>query len=139
MNKNSEIRLRQILVATSVAAYAIAGIADIALAYSPGFDGGHAAAAAVVMALGAGVTLFFGRHGEFMSGPLLKGQPVALAFAAGVWVNLVLAAAGGLYPWLGVGRFISFMGYVGSIAFIPPILAGAVMLGVDRSRKRRGK
>lgn len=137
MNKNSEIRLRQILVVTSVVAYAIACIADIALAFSSGIDAGHAAAAAGVMVLGAGVTLFFGRHGEFMGGPLLKDQPVALAFAAGVWVNLVLAAAGGIYPLLGVGRFISFMGYVGSIAFIPPVLAGAVMLGIDRLGKKQ--
>ena len=137
MNKNSEIRLRLILVAASVAAYGVAGISDVALAFSPGIDAKHAIAAAVVMALGAGVTLYFGRQGEFMGGPLLKGQPVALAFAAGLWVNLVLAAAGVLYPSLGVGRFISFMGYVGSIAFIPPVLAGAVMLGIDRLRKEQ--
>ncbi len=74
-----------------------------------------------------------------MGGPLLKNQPVVLGFAAGIWVNLVLAFAGGLYPVIGVGRFISFMGYVGSIAFIPPVLAGVVMMGIDRLRERTRK
>lgn len=135
MNDSPEIRLRRILVAASVAAYAVAGVIDAVLAFFPGIDARHAIAAAGVMAIGAGVTLYFGRQRDFMGGPLLKGQPVALAFAAGIWVNLILAAAGGVYPVLGVGRFISFMGYAGSIAFIPPVLAGAVMLGIDRLRE----
>jgi hypothetical protein len=131
----SDLRLKRILVATSVITYAVAGAVGIALAFSKDVVAVHALGAACVMALCMGLTLFFGRQKDFMSGPLFTGQPVALAFATGVWVNLVLAAAGGLYPLLGVGRFIPFMGYVGSIAFIPPLLAGVVMLGVDRLRE----
>lgn len=123
----------------SVAAYAVAGVVNLALAVSPGIDARDAVAAACVMAIGAGVTLYFGRQKDFMGGPLLKDQPVVLGFAAGIWVNLVLAVAGGLYPVIGVGRFISYMGYVGSIAFIPPVVAGAVILGIDRMRERTRK
>lgn len=131
----SDLRLRRVLVTTSVIAYSIAAVAGVLLAFSTAVDATHALGAACVMVLCIGLTLFFGRQKDFMSGPLFKGQSVALAFASGVWVNLVLAAAGGLYPVLGVGRFIPFMGYVGSIAFIPPVLAGAVMLGIDRLRE----
>ena len=70
-----------------------------------------------------------------MGGPLFKGQPVVLGFAAGIWISLVLAVAGGLYPMMGTGRFVAFMGYVGSIAFIPPVLASVVMVGLDRLRE----
>jgi hypothetical protein len=135
MNNNPEVRLRRILVVMSVAAYAAAGVTNLALAVSPGINARDAVAAACVMAIGAGVTLYFGRQKDFMKGPLLKGQPVVLGFAAGIWVNLVLAVAGGLYPVISVGRFISYMGYVGSIAFIPPVLTGAVILGIDRLRE----
>lgn len=135
LNKTGEARLRRIVVATSVAAYVIAGVANLALALSPGIDAGYAVGAACIMAIGAGATLYFVRHPDYMGGPLLRGQPAPLAFAAGIWVNLVLAAAGGLYRVLGIGRFIPFMGYVGSIAFVPPVLAGAVMLGIDRLRE----
>ena len=69
-----------------------------------------------------------------MSGPLFKGQSALMGFAAGIWISLVLAVAAGLYPIVGAGRFISFMGYVGSIAFIPPIVASALVLMLDRIR-----
>ena len=128
------MKLKRILITTSVVAYAIAGITDFILAFSAAADTKHALGAAGVMAICIGLTLYFGRQKDFMSGPLFKGQPVALAFAGGIWVNLVLAAAGGLYPVLGVGRFIPYMGYVGSIAFIPPVLAGIVVLGIERLR-----
>lgn len=130
----SDARLRRILVVISVVAYAVAGMADVLLAFSAAVDTKHALGAACVMALGIGLTLYFGRHSEFMSGPLFKGQSVLIGFAAGVWISLVLAVAAGLYPIFGAGRFISFMGYVGSIAFIPPILASAVIAIFDRIR-----
>ena len=130
----SDSRLKRILVNTSVIAYAIAGVAAVFLAFSSAVDVMHGLGAACVMALCVALTLYFGRREDFMSGPLFKGQSVALAFATGIWVNLVLAAAGALYPVLGVGRFISFVGYAGSIAFIPPVLAGAVMVGIERFR-----
>lgn len=135
----SDIRLRGILVATAVLAYAAAGISNVVLAFSPAVDAKHALAAACVMGLGIALTLFFGRQQDFMGGPLYKGQPVVLSFAAGIWISLVLAVAGGLYPIIGVGRFIPFMGYVGSIAFIPPVLAGVVMWGIDRLREGNRK
>lgn len=131
----SDLRLKRILVNTSVIAYATAGVAGIFMAFSTSVDVMHGLGAACVMALCVVLTLYFGRREDFMSGPLFRGQSVALAFATGVWVNLILAAAGALYPVLGVGRFISFVGYVGSIAFIPPVLAGVVMLGIDRLRE----
>ena len=130
----SDARLRQILVAISVVAYATAGIANLLLALSTVVDAKHALGAAFVMALGIGLTLFFGRHNDFMSGPLFKGQSALMGFAAGIWISLVLAVAAGLYPIVGAGRFISFMGYVGSIAFIPPIVASALVLMLDRIR-----
>ena len=135
----SDLILKRILVTTSAVAYAIAGAVDVLLAVFGAADAAHALGAACVMAIGAGATLYFGRDPDFMSGPLFRDQPVVIAFATGIWVNLVLAAAGGLYPVLGVGRFISFMGYVGSIAFIPPLLAGAAILGIDRLRERPRK
>ena len=73
-----------------------------------------------------------------MGGPLFRGQPPVLGFGAALWANLVLAVAGGLYPLIGVGRFIIFMGYVGSVAFIPPIVVRAILLVRDRMRKQGG-
>lgn len=130
-----EIRLRRILVAVCIVAYAVAAIVDMALAFSPGIDAKHAAAAACVMIVGIGFAFFFRQQDDFMGGLLFKGRPVWLGFAAGLWASIVLAFAGGLYPVLGVGRFISYMGYVGSIAFIPPVL----VRGVIFARERFGK
>jgi hypothetical protein len=127
------------LVVVSVIAYTAAAIWDAALAFSPSIDAKHATAAACVMIVGFGVTLFSRRQEDFMGGPLFKGQPVLLGFAAGLWANVVLAFAGGLYPLLGVGQFIVFMGYVGSIAFIPPILVRGILLVCDRVRERAVK
>lgn len=131
---NLEIRLRRILVAVCIVAYAVAAVTDVALAFSPGIDALHATAAACVMIVGIGVAFFSRQQDDFMGGLLFKGQPVWLGFAAGLWASLVLAIAGGLYPILGVGRFIPYMGYVGSIAFIPPVLARIVILMRDRMR-----
>jgi hypothetical protein len=64
---------------------------------------------------------------------------VLLGFAAALWANAVLALAGGLYPVLGVGRFIPYMGYVGSIAFIPPVLARGLMYARDRMHRQPDK
>lgn len=91
------------------------------------------------MAVGAALTVYFGRREDFMGGPLMEGQSVLAAFAAGIWISLVLALAGGLYPVIGVGRFTLFMGYAGSIAFIPPILGSAVMTVRDRVRGPTGR
>lgn len=135
---NPELSLRRILIVVSVVAYTTAAICDVALAFSPSIDAKHAIAAACVMIVGFGVTLFSQRQEDFMGGPLFKGQPVLLGFAAGLWANLVLAFAGGLYPLVGVGQFISYMGYVGSIAFIPPILIRVILLLRDRMRNRTG-
>ena len=90
------------------------------------------------MIVGMGVTLFSYRQEDFMGGPLFKGQPPLLGFGAALWANLVLALAGALYPLIGVGRFIVFMGYVGSAAFIPPIVVRAILLVRDRMRATSG-
>lgn len=123
-------------MAISVIAYAAAAITDVALAFSPSISATHATAAACVMIVGIGVTLFSQRQEDFMGGPLFKGQPVLLGFAAGLWANVVLAFAGGLYPLLGVGQFIAYMGYVGSIAFIPPIFVRGILFVRERLRAR---
>jgi hypothetical protein len=122
-----------------VIAYAAAAIGDLVFAFSPDIDAIHGLAAASVMVVGIGVTLFSRQQEDFMGGPLFKGQPVWLGFAAGLWANVVLAFAGGLYPVLGVGKFIAFMGYAGSIAFIPPILVRGILLLFDRIRARARK
>jgi len=129
-----EGRLRRILVSIAVAAYAVAAVSDVVLAFSPDIDATHATAAAFVMIVGIGVTLFFWRQEDFMGGSLFKGRSPVVGFASGMWISLVLATAGGLYPVLGAGRFISFMGYVGSIAFIPPVVASVVLTVADRIR-----
>jgi hypothetical protein len=136
---NSESKLRRILVVISVIAYTIAAISNLVFAFSPTVDAKHAAAAASVMIIGIAVTLFSRKEKDFMGGPLFKGQPVLLGFAAGLWANVVLAFAGGLYLVFGVGHFISFMGYVGSIAFIPPILVRVIMPVLNRMGKGSGK
>jgi hypothetical protein len=131
----SEPKLRRILVVISVIAYTIAAMGNVVFAFSPTIDAKHAAAAAFVMVIGIGVTLFSRKEEDFMGGPLFKGQPVLLGFAAGLWANVVLAFAGGLYPILGIGHFIPFMGYAGSIAFIPPILVRVIMPVLNRMGK----
>lgn len=136
---NTEIRLRRILVAVCIVAYAIAAITDVALAFSPGIDATHATAAACVMIVGIGVAFFSRQQEDFMGGLLFKGQSVWLGFAAGLWASVVLAVAGGLYPMFGVGRFISYMGFIGSIAFIPPVLVRGVIFVRDHIRKRSAK
>lgn len=136
---NLEARLRRILVVISVVVYAVAAASGVALAFSPGVNATHAAAAACVMIVGIGVTLFSRKQEDFMGGPLFRGQPVLLGFAAALWANAVLALAGGLYPILGVGRFIPYMGYVGSIAFIPPMLARGLMYVRDRMHRQSDK
>lgn len=123
----------------SVTAYAVAAVTDVALAFSPGVDPIQAMAAACVMIVGIGVTFFSREQEDFMGGLLFRGQPVWLGFAAALWASIVLAFAGGLYPVLGVDRFIPYMGYVGSIAFIPSVLARGVILVRDYLRKRSGK
>jgi len=130
----SESKLGRILVATAVIAYALAGVADIAWAFSSRVDVKDALGAACVMLVGGALTLRFGRGKEFMGGPLFKGQSVAMGFASGIWISLVLAAAGAFYPLIGHAHFIPYMGYVGSIAFIPPILASVALIIVDRVR-----
>ena len=135
----SERSLGRILVVISVIAYTAAAICDVALAFSASVDAKQAIAAACLMIVGFGVTLFSQRQEDFMGGPLFKGQPVLLGFAAGLWANVVLAFAGGLYPVLGVGHFISYMGYVGSIAFIPPILARVILMMLGRMHQQSRK
>jgi len=136
---NADLKLRRALVVVSVVAYATAAVCNVAFAFNPSIDAKHATAAACVMIVGMGVTLFSRRQEDFMGGPLFRGQPVFLGFAAALWANLVLAFAGGLYPLIGVGRFIGFMGYVGSVAFIPPIVVRGVLLVRDRMRERADK
>ena len=136
---NSERKLNRILVVISVIAYTIAAIGNVVFAFSPTIDARHAAGAAAVMVIGIGVTLFSRKEKDFMGGPLFKGQPVLLGFAAGLWANVVLAVAGGLYLVFGVGHFILFMGYVGTIAFIPPILVRVIMSVLNRMGKGSGK
>ncbi len=135
---SADRKLRQILVVVSVVAYATAAVCNVAFAFNPTFDAKHAAGAACVMIVGMGVTLFSWRQEDFMGGPLFKGQPPVLGFAAALWANLVLAISGGLYPLVGVGRFIVFMGYVGSVAFIPPIVVRAILFLRDRMRGKAG-
>jgi len=135
---SADTRLRRILIIVSVVAYATAAVCNVAFAFNPTIDAKHATAAACVMIVGMGVTLFSRRQEDFMGGPLFRGQPSLLGFGAALWANLVLAVAGGLYPLIGVGRFIFFMGYVGSVAFIPPIVVRAILLIRDRVRKQAG-
>ena len=130
----SDAKLGRILVVTAVTAYSIAAIADVVLSVSSAVDVRHALGAACVMVIGILLTLFFGRGKDFMSGPLFKGQSSLMGFGSGIWITLVLAVAGGLYPLIGHFNFIAFMGYVGSIAFVPPILASVAVMMVDRIR-----
>lgn len=135
---SADTRLRRILVVISVVAYAAAAVCNVAFAFNPTINARHATAAACVMIVGMGVTLFSRRQEDFMGGPLFRGQPPLLGFGAALWANLILALAGALYPLIGVGRFIVFMGYVGSVAFIPPIVARAILLLRDRMREKTG-
>lgn len=135
---SADTRLRRILIVVSVVAYVAAAVCNVAFAFNPTIDAKHATAAACVMIVGMGVTLFSYRQEDFMGGPLFKGQPPLLGFGAALWANLVLALAGALYPLIGVGRFIVFMGYVGSAAFIPPIVVRAILLVRDRMRATSG-
>lgn len=135
----SDDRLGQVLVVIAVVAYGIAAVVDIVLAFSPAVELAHALGAACFMLVGMGLTLYFGRGKDFMGGPLFSGQSAFMGFASGIWISLVLAAAGGFYPVIGAGRFIPYMGYVGSLAFIPPIVVSAVFIAVDRLRGARGK
>lgn len=135
---SADTRLRRILIVVSVVAYVAAAVCNVAFAFNPTIDAKHATAAACVMIVGMGVTLFSYRQEDFMGGPLFKGQPPLLGFGAALWANLVLALAGALYPLIGVGRFIVFMGYVGSVAFIPPIVVRAILLVRDRMRATSG-
>ena len=135
---SADTRLRRILIVVSVVAYVAAAVCNVAFAFNPTIDAKHATAAACVMVVGMGVTLFSYRQEDFMGGPLFKGQPPLLGFGAALWANLVLALAGALYPLIGVGRFIVFMGYVGSVAFIPPIVVRAILLVRDRMRATSG-
>ena len=135
----SDVRLGRILVIVAVVAYAVAGAIDIVLALSSKANLTHSLGAACVMLAGVVLTLHFGRGKDFMGGPLRKGQSAVMGFASGIWISLALAAAGAVYPLVGVGRFISFMGYVGSIAFIPPIIASVVFVIIDRVRSENKK
>ena len=130
----SESRLGRILVLTSVTAYSIAAITDLVLSVSSAVDTRHALGAACVMGIGIALTLYFGREQDFIGGPLFKGQSALMGFLSGLWITLVLATAGGLFPLVGQVNFISFMGYVGSIAFVPPILASVAVVMLDRIR-----
>lgn len=135
----SDDRLGQVLVVIAVAAYGIAAVVDMVLAFSPEVEPIQAVGAACVMLVGICLTLYFGRGKDFMGGPLFRGQSAFMGFASGIWISLVLAAAGGFYPVIGAGRFIPYMGYVGSLAFIPPILVSAVFIAVARLRGARRK
>lgn len=135
----SDARLGRILVVIAVAAYAVAGAIDIVLGLSSRANLTHALGAACVMLVGVVLTLHFGRGKDFMGGPLLKGQSAVMGFASGIWISLALAGAGAIYPLVGVGRFISFMGYVGSVAFLPPIIASVVFVIIDRVRSENKK
>jgi len=135
---SADTRLRRILIVISVVAYAAAAVCNVAFAFNPTIDAKHATAAACLMIVGMGVTLFSHRQEDFMGGPLFRGQPPLLGFGAALWANLILAFAGALYPLIGVGRFIVFMGYVGSVAFIPPIIVRAILLVRDRMRATSG-